>query len=241
MKHIAPQPNWIQEKNIDAITIFLMVVLMLICTVIAPPASAVPTTGAATAVGSNNATLAATGVGSIGWFEYGTMSGNLYWKTPNQTVSGGTMIYTVAHAPLTGNALWYYRACDTTGCGAQGSFNTLAVTPLPTVHLGGFYENVTESGFDIAFMAQNLIDPYTWNPNIPLTVIFMLCFSPIFIGVWLRSRTIMVVLLLGFITGSFLLYADRGLNLGMPAELVSLAQAMCYIAFAGAVVYVLHR
>ena len=238
---VRSESSWITDHNIDALVLSLMVVLMLICTLLAPPASALPTTGAATAVGSNNATLAATGVGSIGWFEYGTMSGDLYWATPNQTVSGGTMTYTVKQSPLTGNTLWFYRACDTTGCGSEGTFFTLAVTPIPTVHLGAFYENVTESGFDIVYMAENLIDPYVWNPNIPLTVIFMLCFSPIFIGVWLRSRTVTVVLLLGFITGSFLLYADRGLNLGMPPEIISLAQAMCYVAFAGMVVYILHR
>lgn len=48
-------------------------------------------------------------------------------------------------------------------------------------------------------------------------------------------------LIFGFIVGSFILYADRGLNLGMPAEIVSLAQAICYLAFAGCVVYIIHR
>lgn len=230
----------IYRKNLDLWAIALLVVLALI-SALTQPASAIPTTGAATAVGSNNATLHATGVGAIGWFEYGTMSGYLYWKTPNQTVTGGTMTYRVAQSPLTGNTLWIYRACDATGCGAEATFVTLAVTPLPTLHLGSFYENITESGFDIQYMATNLIDPFVWNPNVPLTVVFMLCFSPIFIGVWLRSRTVMVALLLGFITGSFILYADRGLNLGMPAEIISLSQAMCYVAFAGIVVYILKR
>lgn len=237
---LKPQNDFIVKHNLD-VWLLLVFILLAFTSLFTSPVSAVPTTGAATAVGSNNATLAATGVGSIGWFEYGTLSGHLYWKTPNQSISGGTMSYMVQQSPLTGNTLWYYRACDETGCGAQGSFFTLSVTPIPTPHLGGFYENITESGFNIPFMGLNLVDMYMWNPNIPLTVVFMLIFSPVFIGVWLRSRTVTIALLLGFITGSFILYSDRGLHLGLPPEVVSLAQAMCYISFAGMVLYILKR
>jgi len=90
-------------------------------------------------------------------------------------------------------------------------------------------------------MAANLIGPYVWNTNIPLVIIFLLIFMPVFVGIWLRSRTAIMVMITGFITGSFILYADRGLQLGIPPEVTQVAQAMCYVAFAGAVIYILKR
>lgn len=222
-----------------------MIALLLVCAFVSlliPPASAIPTTGAATFVGSNNATVSATGGGTEGWFTYGTNPGNEYWTTPNITIpAGGAFSYRIARSPLTGNTLWYYTACDETGCGSERSFITAVVTPIPKTNLGGFYRNITESGFDIPSMATNIVAPFAWNPNIPLTIIFMLLFSPIFIGIWLRSRTVLIAMITGFITGSFILYADRGLSLGLPAEIVVLSQAMCYVAFAGVVLYILHR
>jgi hypothetical protein len=224
---------------------YVMIALLLLggfISILIPPASAVPTTGAATLVGSNNATLSATGGGTTGWFTYGTNPGNEYWTTPNITIpAGGAFTYRIAHSPLTGNTLWYFTACDETGCGSENSFITTAVTPIPRTNLGGFYRNITESGFDIPNMATNLIAPFRWNPNIPLTIIFMLLFSPIFIGIWLRSRTVLIAMITGFITGSFILYANTGLQLGMPPEIIVVSQAICYIAFAGIVLYILHR
>lgn len=218
---------------------YLLVLLMLSFIVI--PISALPTTGAATLVGTNNATLAATGVTTEGWFEWGEVQDSLYWKTSNVTASAGAISYRVHSAPLFGSTTFYYRACDGTGCGTTLSFTTKSVTPIPTQTLGAMYTNMTENGYDILAIGQHLVDPYVWNPEMPLTIIFMLVFSPVFIGVWLRSRTVIVALILGFISGSFILYANAGLNLGFPAEVVSLAQALCYVAFAGAVLYIVHR
>jgi len=221
---------------------FAKTLLLVLCAIIIlQPVMAIPTTGAATLVSSNNATLAATGGGTDCWFTYGTNTGNHYWITPNVTAVAGVFEYTVRSSPITGNTLWYYAACDESGCDAEQSFFTLPVTPIPQTNLGGFYRNITHSGFNIPNMAANLVGPYLWNVNIPLIMVFMLIFMPIFIGVWLRSRTAVVVMILGFITGSFILYADRGLQLGMPPEIVSVSQALCYICFAGAIVYILKR
>jgi hypothetical protein len=106
---------------------------------------------------------------------------------------------------------------------------------------------MTETGYDFPSMAVHLIDPYIWGgigaEKTPVTIVFMLIFSPIFIGVWLRSRSALVALLLGFITGGFILTvnANNQLGISMPAEIVGIAQAMVYIAFAGSVLYILHR
>jgi len=206
--------------------------------------SGVPLTGAATSVGSNNASIACTGSAGDWWVQWG-MTQNVYWTSNKQPNS--TAIYRIHESPLVGNTLFYYQCCDSTGCGNLLTFTTVAVTPLPTQTIGSVYENMTESGYDFPSMAVHLIDPYIWGgigaEKTPVTIVFMLIFSPVFIGVWLRSRSALVALLLGFITGGFILTvnANNQLGISMPAEIVGIAQAMVYIAFAGSVLYILHR
>ena len=51
--------------------------------------SAIPTTGAATMVGNNNASLSATGSsGTDGWFQWGMKTGKTWSYTSNVTISG---------------------------------------------------------------------------------------------------------------------------------------------------------
>ena len=210
------------------------VFLLFICA-----ASAIPTTGAATAVGSNNATIACSGATGSWWVQWGSTN-MVYWQSSNQPQSATT--YRIHESPLTGNTQMFYQCCDSTGCGSQSSFTTLSVTPLPTQTLGSMYENMTENGYDLPSIAGNLISPYVWNTNMPITIIFMLLFSPVFIGVWLRSRSALVALLLGFITGGFILTLQTSnIGISMPVEVIAIAQAMVYVAFAGSVLYVLHR
>ncbi|MDD2246325.1 MAG: hypothetical protein PHC39_04505 [Proteiniphilum sp.] len=214
-------------------------IVLLLCLV--SIASAVPTTNAATLVGSNNATVSATGAaGTYGWFIWGQNIGNEYWITPNITISTGAFSYTLRQSPLFGNTRFYYKACDQTGCGNEQSFTTIPVTPIPQQAIGTFYTNITESGMDIPNMAIHLADAYMWTST-PITLVFMLIFSPVFIGVWLRSRTVLVALILGFIAGSFILYSNAVLGVSMPGEVADLARAICYIAFAGVIVYIIKR
>lgn len=202
--------------------------------------SAAITTGAATAVGSNNATIGCSGSTGNWWVQWGS-SVMVYWQSSPQ--SNTTTTYRIHESPMTGNTQMFYQCCDSTGCGTQSSFVTLPVTPLPTQNIGSVYENMTEVGYDLPSIAAHLIDPYIWNADMPITIIFMLLFSPIFIGVWLRSRSALVALLLGFITGGFILtvHANNQLGISMPPEIIGIAQAMVYIAFAGSVLYILHR
>lgn len=236
-----PEIYYKMMKFIDEHFIAILIAWVVIGCVLAVGVHAQPTTLPATMVGSNNATLSATGAsGSNGWFIWGQLPGDEYWKTSNVTITGGTFSYTIARSPLYGNTLFYFAACDDTGCGNEQSFTTLPVTPLPQTDLGKFYRNITEQGYDIPSIAANIVDPYIWTGT-PITIVFMLIFSPIFIGVWLRSRTVLVALILGFVTGSFILYSNSGLMLGMPAEIVSLAQAICYVSFAGMILYIAKR
>jgi hypothetical protein len=231
----------IAKRELTRPVYYLVYAWILLCLIAVGTVHALPNTIAVTAIGSNNATLSASGASDTGWFIWGENYGNEYWITPNQTVDGGTFSYRIHSSPLYGNTVYYVRACDVTGCGNEVSFTTLPVTPMPTASIGGFYTNITESGFDPLMMMYNIGGPYVWNSEVPLTIVFMLVFSPLFIGVWARSRSVLVSLILGFITGSFFLYANQGLGLGMPPEIISVAQAFCYIAFAGCVVYIIHR
>ena len=223
-------------KAHSKILITVLLILLMI-----PLASAIPTTNAATLIGSNNVTL--NGAGAVGdsWFIWGQVSTSEYWITPNTTPAAGVITYRVSQSPLFGNSVFYFRACDQSGCGDQLSFTTAVVTPIPSLNIGGFYQNITENGLNIPMMGANLYRPYVWTRT-PITIIFMLIFSPVFIGVWLRSRTVLVALLLGFITGSFILFAGTSsIGISMPAEIVGIAQAMCYLAFAGCILYIVHR
>jgi hypothetical protein len=231
----------IAKRELNRPLYYMAFAWILVCIVFVGGVHASPNTLPVTLIGSNNATLSASGADTTGWFVWGSNSDNEYWITPNQTVTGGAFSYRIHSSPLYGNTVYYVRACDVTGCGNEVSFTTLPVTPMPTVNIGGFYTNITESGFDPLMMMYNIGGPYVWNSEVPITVVFMLIFSPLFIGVWARSRSVLVSLILGFITGSFFLYANQGLGLGMPPEIISIAQAFCYIAFAGCVVYIVHR
>ena len=201
---------------------------------------AVPTTGAASLIGSNNVTVACSGTSGDWWVDWG-QTVNTYWRSSNITTGDGT--YTIHQSPLFGNTVFFYKCEDSTGAGSTLTFTTAIVTPIPPTGLGKFYENMTEVGYDIPSIIQNLAIPYTWNPNLPITIVFMLIFSPVFIGIWLRSRTVLVALIFGFIVGSFILFNQAGSTTGisMPPEIVAISQAIVYVSFAGCILYVVHR
>ena len=214
----------------------LLLFAMMIC--FTQGVQALPTTGAATLVGTNNATIACTGTTGAWYVQYGETDPG-YWKTPNQTAGSNVTI----QGSLFGTTTYIYACCDSIGCGSSLTFLTGTVTPLQTYNLGDAYINITQNNYNIPMMGQHLLDPYIWNPNMPVTIIFMLIFSPVFIGIWLRSRTVLVALIFGFIVSSFILFnnGSSALGISMPPELVSLCQAICYVAFAGCILYVIHK
>lgn len=205
-------------------------ILILALLMIAASASALPTTGAATLIGSNNVTLAAAGVTTTAWFEYGLTSGSLIWKTPNQTATGAYSRF-VYGSPLMGGQKFYYRACDVTGCGAELSFTLATVTPQPQTTFGYIYQNVTESGFDPAIMALNAMEPYMW-PVMPATsVVWGLLFFFIFAALWIRGRDVTIPVILGLIIG-FVAF-NPAYGVGIPAPFVGISQGIAYASLAG--------
>ena len=209
----------------------LLVAIVLVCGV----ASALPVTGTATAIGNNNVTFGGTGItGTVGWFQFGEAVGTSYAHTKNITAVGGVINFTMRGSPLVGNNTFYYRACDSTGCGSEVSFIVAQVTPLPLTTFGSYAQNMTENGLDPGNFLWNSLQPYMAVTG--ATLFYALIFMMIFVGVWLRTRQTGAAVQLGIICMALFGSAAVGLQLGMPPEFVSAAQALMYIGIAGAIV-----
>jgi hypothetical protein len=205
---------------------FMLLIIMLCLTT---SACAVPTTEAASAIGNNNVTLHMSGGAAPMWFMWGQTSGSLSWITPNATTDSA-FIY---GSPLLGHTLFYFKACDTTGCGNELSFTTLALTPQPQTTFGAGVDNITRSQFDIEVIARESIQGYFWAvPTFPV-IVWGLLFFGIFLGLWIRERDLVVPVIIGLITGSFIMFGSTGLQLGIPAEFSQMAQGLTYAALAG--------
>lgn len=213
----------------------IAITLLFLCCVV----SAVPTTLAATKVGNNNVTLNANGItGSAGWFQWSFKTGLAYAHLPNVTATGGVISYTMKGTPIYGSTTYYYKACDSTGCGAELSFTTLPVTQLPTPMINGvvidsFANNMTEGGFDPMNMMWNTMRPYTSITTD--TVFYGIIFAIVFVGMWLRTRGTATASIFGMIC--LALFGISGGLLGggvLPAEFMGIGQALLYMSLTGA-------
>lgn len=169
---------------------------------------------------------------------WGQYTGKLYLKTPNDTTSGGVLNHTLAHSPLYGSTLYYFKACDQTGCGNELTFTTAAVTPMPTTTLGARLQTFMESeNFDITKIPEVGFEPYSWMlptdpPGFSLMLITGLMLFTIFYGMFVRGRNVAVPALVGGIILPFFLYANQGLNLGIPPEMAAIGQGVMYACIA---------
>lgn len=213
----------------------LAIAILLLCCVV----SAVPTTLAATMVGNNNATMNGNGVtGSVGWFQWSFKTGLEYAHLPNVTSSGGTIAYTMKGTPIYGSTKYYYKACDSTGCGAEQSFTSLPVTPLPTPMINGvaidsFATNMTEGGFDPINVLWNATLPY--QGIMTSSIFWGIIFAIVFVGMWLRTRGTATASIFGMICLS--LFGISGGLLGggiLPSEFLGVGQALLYLSLTGA-------
>ena len=218
----------------------LIILAVLILTV--GIAAAHPTTGAAAGVTSNAATVSMNGAATICWFEWGQLSGNLSWKTPNQTSAGGVSSYKIHGSPLNGNTLFYYRACDTTGCGSELTFTTAAITPMPTTTYTGIFNNITENGFDPQYIAGNAVAPYFWLIPGFESIVWFLIFFPMFLGLWLTGRGFTIPVLIGLLAGGFLLTTQYPLfGMTLPAGFASMSQGIMYASLAGVIMNIIKK
>ena len=215
----------------------LAAVSMVFCAIVmlcVPGVHALPTTGAVTLVGSNNATVTMTGAGTVCWFEWGILEGSgMTWNTPNKTPAAGVCTATIKGSPLSGNQKFYYRACDNTGCGADSSFTTAVVTALPTLTYGSTFENITENNFDITMIGGSVMAPYMWLvPSFP-ALVWGLIFGFLVFGIWLRTRDSGYSAVYGFMLAVLLFNPIYGLGVIIPAEFAAIGQGIFYAAVAG--------
>jgi hypothetical protein len=219
----------------------LLLVLLLI--VAAIPAAAIPVTGAASAVSNNNFTIACTGASGETFLKWGTQeAAPLVWSA-NETPSAGTATITVAGSPILPSMLYYAKCCDETGCDATPvSFTTSAITPIATTTLGSGIKNLTKNRFNVLYLGEKVAEPYSWlfpsdEKQTGIALVFGLAMFAVFAGIWLRTRSVAVPLIMGLLSGSFLLYSTQGLMMGIPVEFIGIAQGMFYAAFAGTLLY----
>ena len=205
-------------------------------------ANAVPTTGAVTLVGSNNATVFMSGASTTCWFQWGIQNGNnMTWKTPNQTPSGGLCNYTIRGSPISENQKWYYRACDTTGCGADGTFTTTTLTIIPQPTYGDTFQNLTDSSFDITLIGGATMAPFYWViPTFP-GLIWGLLLTGLLIGLWLRGRDLTYLSIVGFILSIGFLGGAYGLGIELDPLFVALGQGVFYAAITGGLLSVIKK
>jgi uncharacterized protein (UPF0333 family) len=217
----------VSKQQVSLICLILLLVLF-------PLVSAIPTTGAATMVGTNNATLHASGASGNTWFQFGTAEGRSNSKLSNVTPVTGAATFVWSGAVLYGNTEYYYRACDSTGCGSELSFITAVVTPIPTGTWGSYATNITENRLDPANLVWNSVQAYVSITG--ATIFYALIFMMLFVGSWLSTRGTAVGQQFGMICAVLFCSSLIGLGLGLPPEFVSVGQALLYISLAGAVV-----
>lgn len=206
---------------------YVILFIALICMI--GTVFALPTTTAATDVNSNGATLHMTGGVAPMYYQFGGNSNTQIWYTPNSSSSNAT----IYGSPITGSTLYYFKACDATGCGNTLSFTTSAITPQPTTTFGAAFDNITKDPTDLDTVSGASIASYFWlTPTFP-SIVWAMIFMGIYLGLWLRERDLVVPVILGLITGSFVMFSDAGLNLGIPVEFQAMAQGLTYAALAG--------
>lgn len=203
---------------------------------------AIPVLAPPMSITSNSVDVQVGGAAGTCWFEYGMQpSPSLSWRTKNQTPVAANCLETIHGSPLLGGTLFYFRGCDTTGCSADSTFTTLAVTPIPTTTFGSTFDNLTESNMDISLLGYQATAPYTWLfPTLP-SLMWGMVFSFIFIGLWLRGRSVTIPSILGFLIGVFIFSVDYGLGIGIPPELAAIGQGAMYAAIAGVILSLIKK
>jgi hypothetical protein len=223
------------------------VVLVLLLVALLPGmALAVPTGTAASLVGNQNVTFTADNGAGTAWFQYGLTSSTLNVWTQEQEAAG-TFEWTEVGSPLTATKTYWVAGCDTTGCDTSPAQFTMGnITPLPTTTYGYLITNATKNRFNMIMFLPNIPLPYTWlfpaNARaLALSIVTALTLFAIFYGYATRTRGTAIVVVLGIIVTPYLLYANQGMNLGVPVEFQGIAQGIFYACIAGLLLIILRK
>lgn len=194
--------------------------------------NAIPTTGIATDITSNGFNSTLTGVtGTECWIMWGDGPGLENWATPPVTAVAGTAQVSVLGSPIYGGESVYYQGCDSTGCGNERQVTIAAITPMPTTTFGQPLTNITRSRWDIRVVVFSLWAGYTTVT--PQTVLIGIAFFFIMIGIWMRTKSVRLIAVLGIIISPFIMYTSSGLMLGMPSIGQAVAQGLLAAGLAG--------
>jgi hypothetical protein len=218
-------------------------VLVIILLALISIASAIPSGTTDTMVSNNNATFSASGMGSDGWFEYGMSPDTLNVWTVN--ITGGT--WTEMGSPLTSGVTYYVAGCDTTGCDPNPvSFTMAAASPLPTTTFGYMITNATRNRFNTLMFLTNLLLPYAWlfpanATALAISIVTAIVLFALYYGYAVRTRGVAIVVILAILTSGYFMYANQGMNLGIPEEFRGIAQGIFYASIAGILLILLRK
>ena len=208
---------------------FVAMVLLIVSLVISSVFAA-PVTGACTLVTNKGATFNAAGAGTVGWFEYGSVSGGPYsFATENETPVAGVFSEGVYGSMILTSSTYYVRACDETGCGVEVTFTTSAAVPVNKTYFGTGLITVLKSGMNITKTFEAIATPYENTLGGPIT--YGLLFFFIFAGMWIRQKDVLIPCIAAMVCGAAIWLP--GASLGVPPEFASIGQGLMYASMAG--------
>jgi hypothetical protein len=214
--------------------------MVMALAVITCGAMALPTTGVASDISSNNFTSTATGVtGDSAYIIWGQASGVHNFNTGNFTASGGSCAIRVWGAPLIGGRTVYFKACDTTGCGNERTVAIPSVTAIPVPTFGDGMRELTSSHFALPNISAALTDAYTAT-GAPVLLVWGIMYICVFVGFWLRTRTVRLAFFMVMLTAAFIFAVDQGLMLGAPSVAVMFIPVLA-ACMAGMLYSLMHR
>lgn len=211
---------------------FLTVILSL--TILISIVSGVPVTGAAGDVTSNGFNVSVTGASPAGavWIFYGDYADKENWISPPVTADGaGAATVPVIGAPLYGGEHVVFQACDSTGCGNEMTVTIPAVTVMPTATFSGLVRNITNSRFNPSVIGASILSGYT--AVTPSSILFGIMGFFLMIGVWMRTKSVRLIAIVGILISPFIMYGSQGLYLGVPLVGQAIAQGLLAAGLAG--------
>lgn len=221
------------------------ILLILLILLIPAAATAIPSGTSVSLIGNNNATFTASGGSGTTWFEYGMSESTLnVWTTP---IESGPFTWTEYGSPLTSGITYFVAGCDSTGCDPNpATFTMLPATPLPSTTFGLMITNATKNKFNTLMFVSNIFLPYAWlfpasASGLAISIMTALVLFAIYYGFAVRTRGVAVPVILGVIGAPYLLYANQGMNLGIPVEFQSIAQGIFYASLAGILLVILRK
>jgi hypothetical protein len=216
----------------------ILAALLVLCLII--PVFAVPSTPAVANITAAGFNLSTTGDVTTVWFRWGQSQSYPEYTTPNQTATGNDFAL-IQGSPYFPRQTYYAQACDVSGCsGLSSPIVAVSPTPIPQSTYGNALTNITQSHFNTPNIITALPQPYMWalpsawqTNGAGIALIAAMVFSGYFVGIWLRQRKVVIAVMLGMIIMSFLISPLSGLNWGLPAEWIELAEMLLYASMSG--------